>query len=52
MKDRYGATHYVMVEPDLDHETFHQGDKILIVKQTGSGCTAIHHRVAELQEID
>lgn len=36
LKDEYGQTHYVSVEPDNDDETFSLGDKVLIVKRSGS----------------
>ena len=36
LKDEYGQLHYVMVEPDNDEETFNLGDKVLLVKRSGS----------------
>lgn len=33
--DRHGQTHYVLVEPDNDADTFSQGSEVVIVKQTG-----------------
>lgn len=36
LKDEYGQLHYVMVEPDNDEDTFNLGDKVLIVKRSGS----------------
>ena len=34
--DRHGKTHYVLVEPDDETETFEQGAEVVIVKQRGS----------------
>ncbi|MDP5208817.1 YqiJ family protein [Microbulbifer sp. 2205BS26-8] len=34
-RDEYGTTHYVMVEPD-EHETFQQGEKVLLVESHGA----------------
>jgi len=34
-RDRFGTTHYVMVEPDTDAE-FSQGEQLLLVRQQGS----------------
>lgn len=39
--DRYGQTHYVLVEPDDEAESFEQGVEVVIVKQTGSIYRAI-----------
>jgi len=33
--DKFGTTHYTMVEPDGD-QTYSQGDKVLLVEQVGS----------------
>jgi hypothetical protein len=52
LRDRYGTTHYVMVEPDLEEDEFLQGEKVLIVRQTGCGYTAIHQSLAVLEETD
>lgn len=35
-KDRHGQTHYILVEPDNDGESFKQGDKTIIVSQNGA----------------
>ncbi len=42
LKDLYGQTHYVMVEPDEDQDTFSAGDKVILVRfsKTGSGFLA------------
>lgn len=34
-KDRFGTTHYLMVEPDAD-ETFYQGEELLLVRYEGN----------------
>lgn len=52
LKDKYGTTHYVMVEPDVDGELFEQGEQVLLVRQTGSGYKGIHNSVSALQEMD
>ena len=36
LTDRYGQTHYVMVEPDEDDAVFPAGESVLIVKQVGA----------------
>lgn len=38
--DRYGTSHYVMVEP-YDDETFSRGDRVLLVEAWGSGFRVI-----------
>ena len=40
LKDQFGQTHYVMVEPDLD-ETLLQGSEILLVSKDGTTFKAI-----------
>lgn len=42
LKDAYGQTHYVMVEPDDAEETFSAGDRVILVRfsQKGSGFLA------------
>lgn len=52
VKDKFGTTHYVMVEPDIDDEEFHRGDQVLIVKQTSSGYKGIQNPMAALQDLD
>ena len=42
-KDRFGHTHYVMVEPDQAGECFKTGDEILITEQQGSIYRAIRN---------
>jgi membrane protein implicated in regulation of membrane protease activity len=36
VKDVYNKTHYLMVEPENEHEVFVKGDKVLIIGQNGS----------------
>ncbi|MCP3928825.1 MAG: YqiJ family protein [Bacteroidetes bacterium] len=52
LKDKFGTTHYAMVEPDIENEEFVQGDQVIIVKQTSAGYKAIHNSTAALQDID
>jgi len=35
LRDRFGRTHYVMVEPENDEETFASGSPVLILKRSG-----------------
>ncbi len=41
LKDKYGKSHYVMIEPDLDDHQFNQGEEILLVRQDGATFFAI-----------
>jgi hypothetical protein len=36
VKDQHGQTHYIMVQPDADEETFTAGDDVLLVRKAGS----------------
>lgn len=36
VRDAHGHTHYLMVEPDLDNETFGEGTQVLIVRKAGA----------------
>ncbi len=36
LKDHFGQTHYIFVEPDIDHETFEAGVETLVVRKVGS----------------
>ena len=40
LKDRYGQTHYVLVEPEQDLE-FNAGDKVILTERTKKGFHAI-----------
>ncbi|MEM1139476.1 MAG: YqiJ family protein [Pseudomonadota bacterium] len=46
--DRHGQTHYALIEPDTDDETFIEGTQVILVKQTGSVYRAIRNRSAGL----
>ena len=35
LKDSFGQSHYVLVEPDVDSETFRTGAKVLLVSKNG-----------------
>lgn len=39
-RDKYGTSHYVMVEP-YDDETFSQGERVLLVEERGTGFRVI-----------
>lgn len=41
LKDKFGKSHYVMIEPDLDDHQFNQGEEILLVRQDGATFFAI-----------
>jgi Protein of unknown function (DUF1449) len=36
VRDSHGRTHFLMVEPDIDHEEFAEGAQILIVRKSGA----------------
>lgn len=36
LKDMHGLTHWILVEPDEDHEAFATGDEVILVSQVGS----------------
>lgn len=41
LKDRFGHSHYVLVEPDVDGEAFPQGAAVLLVSRAGAVFRAI-----------
>lgn len=43
LEDEHGLTHYLLVEPDVDDETFVQDDEVLIVQVYGSRALAIRN---------
>jgi len=43
LEDRFGKTHYVLVEPDLEGAGFSAGDEVLLVRRNGSRFWAIHN---------
>lgn len=36
LRDAYGRSHYLMVEPDIEGEIFNEGAQVLIVKKVGA----------------
>lgn len=50
LKDRYGTTHYIMVEPDEEGQVLEQGDAVLIVEQKGAVFRAILNTCEELED--
>lgn len=51
VKDRYGKVHYLMVEPDEEGDTFHQGEQVLLVKEDGVKFFAIKITSKEMEDI-
>jgi len=43
VRDEYGRSHYVMVEPDQDGNTFETGTEVLLVKRLGAKFQAIQN---------
>lgn len=43
LRDGWGQTHYVLVEPDEKESTFKQGDHVLLVRREGSVFRAIEN---------
>lgn len=41
--DKYGQTHYFMVQPEAENETFEQGEQVLLLKPSSNGFYAIRH---------
>lgn len=50
--DHFGQTHYVMVEPDNDGQTFGEGERILLVRQEGENFRAITRGDSYLPQLD
>ncbi len=48
LKDRYGQTHYILVEPDLDGEEFKSGTEVLLVRRVSGTFRAIENMSAAL----
>lgn len=48
VRDSFGRTHYLMVEPDVDDELFAEGAQILIVRKVGAFYRCIANPHAEL----
>lgn len=50
LTDKFGQTHYIMVEPDLSIQGFPSGSKVLLVAQRGSVFLAIENTNTALQK--
>jgi Protein of unknown function (DUF1449) len=48
VRDMHGRVHYVMVEPDLEGDTFEEGSTVLLVKKIGAKFHAIKNPHPEL----
>ena len=44
LRDRYGQTHYVMVEPDETGEEFENGTQVILISQQGAFFKAIRNK--------
>ena len=49
IKDKYGQTHYFMVEPELKNEEFMQGEDVILSKQNVNGFYAIKNEHSSLK---
>lgn len=52
LKDQFGRTHYVMVEPDNENESFAAGSPVLILKRHGEVFHVMDNRGATIEEIE
>ena len=43
LKDRFGQSHYVMVEPETENDAFEQGEQVLLIKKMNSVFLAIRN---------
>lgn len=50
LRDEHGLTHYVLVEPDVEGESFQHAEAVLIVKKAGAVYTAIRNESAALTD--
>ncbi|QTA90780.1 YqiJ family protein [Desulfonema magnum] len=50
LRDQYGQTHYVMVEPDTEKSIFETGSEVLLVRQAGAVFYAIPNTSSVLAE--
>jgi len=48
VRDKYGRTHYLLIEPDISNEQFDEGTQILIVSKTGAIWRCIRNPHPEL----
>lgn len=44
LRDKFGQTHYVMVEPDVSDERFENGTQVVLVRQQGATFKAIRNK--------
>jgi hypothetical protein len=44
LRDKFGQTHYVMVEPDESDERFENGTQVVLVNQQGAIFKAIRNK--------
>ncbi|GJQ62948.1 MAG: hypothetical protein SCALA702_20010 [Melioribacteraceae bacterium] len=50
LKDKFGQTHYILVEPESTGEAFEQGSEVLVIKQSGSLFTVIANPSSSLSD--
>jgi len=50
LRDQYGQTHYIMVEPDVEADSFEAGTEVLLVTQAGAVFHAIRNPGGILSE--
>ena len=50
LRDRYGRSHYIMVEPDADEEVFAAGTQVLVLKRRDAIYRAINNSHAVLED--
>ena len=50
LKDKFGQTHYVMVEPDVSDERFENGTQVVLVSQQGAVFKSIRNKSDALVE--
>jgi len=50
LRDRYGRTHYVMVEPENEEETFTSGSPVLILKRSGDIFRVMDNQGATIED--
>lgn len=51
LTDRFGATHYVMVEPHLEGETLSHGEEVVLVARRGATFEAVANTMDALERI-
>lgn len=50
LRDRFGRTHYVMVEPENDEEIFPSGSPVLILKRSGDVFRVMDNQGATIED--